>query len=211
MRRRLKISRRDKRYVLVFLVAAMIATSSAALYALNPAPSEHFFALWVLGSHGLTENYYPNDDPNLSVGDGVSWTLGVYNHMGSVEYVVVRVKLLNLTQRSPDATTGNPSPVPPLFEFTRVLLDNETWSIPFEWKITQVAQIGRSLVLSGLSLNRTLLNGQLASAVSGFNFRFVFELWLYDQNANDLVFSWHTAGTQHSAWVQIWFNVTATP
>jgi hypothetical protein len=164
--------------------------------------------MWVLGSNGLAEHYYPNDNPNLAVGDQVNWTLGVYNHMASIEYVVVRVKLLNSTLASPDEVTGKPSPVSPLTEFTRVLLDNETWSIPFVWKILNATQKGGSLSITRLSVNQTLLSGEFASAVSGFNFRFVFELWFYDENANDLVFSWRTSDTSHSVWTQIWFNAT---
>jgi hypothetical protein len=61
-----------------------------------------------------------------------------------------------------------------------------------------------------LSLNSMTFRGKLATAASGFNFRFVFELWFFDETTNKLVFTWTTMNTQHSVWAQIWFNVTTT-
>jgi len=210
LRKRRRISRRDLQYLLAFAATATLVTSSVAYGTLNPPPSERFFAMWILGSGGLVEHYYPEDDPNLGVGDEVNWTLGVYNHMGSVQYVVVRAKLLNSTLASPDELTGKPSPVIPLFEFTRVLLDNETWSIPFVWRVLNVTISEGRLMLTELSINGVHLNGEFATAFSGFNYRFVFELWSFDQAFNDLTFTWRTNSSQHSAWTQIWFNMTVS-
>ena len=210
MRRRLKINSRDLRYLLVFMATTTIVTSGVAYAVLNPPPSERFYAMYILGSNGLVEHYYPNDDPDLAIGKPVNWTIGVYNHMGSLQYVVVRVKLLNSTLPSPSEITGTPSVRTPLFEFARVLVDNETWSIPFVWRILNVSPSSGGLLVTGISINQVTLTGDLARAVSGFNYRFVFELWFYDGATNDLVFSWHTQSARYSVWTQIWFNVTST-
>jgi uncharacterized membrane protein len=210
LKRRLKLSSQDLKYALVFALIATIVTSSAAYLVLNPAPTEQFFAMWILGANGLAEDYYPNDNPNLAVGEPVNWTLGVYNHMGGLEYVVVRVKLLNSTSSSPDELAGIPNPTPEIFEFDRILVDNDTWSIPFVWKILNLTQQGQNLVVSEMSINQTTLRGNLGSAASGNNFRFVFELWFYDETAGNLTFSWNSGGSKHSVWTQIWFNATVT-
>ncbi len=209
MRRKLKISAQDFQYLLAFVVVATIVTSGAAYAILNPPPSEQFYAMYILGSNGLAEHYYPNDNPDLVTGQPVNWTIGVYNHMGSLQYVVVQVKLLNSTLPSPDELTGTPSSVAPLFEFTRILIDNETWSIPFVWSVLGVSQTSEQLLITGLSINHVTLSGDLVKAVSGKNYRFVFELWFYDKPTNDLVFSWQAQNAQHSVWTQIWFNVTS--
>lgn len=177
---------------------------------LRPPPSEQFYAMYILGSNGLAEHYYPNDNPNLKIGEPINWTIGIYNHMGSLRYVVVRVKLLNSTLPSPDELTGVPSSVAPLLEYARVLVDNETWSIPFVWRIMSVSQNLGELMITGMSINQTTISGNLIRAVSGHNYRLVFELWFYDKSTNDLAFSWRTQNTQHSVWTQIWFNATAT-
>lgn len=210
MRRRKWISPRDLQYVVGFAIIATLITSGVAYGILNPPPSEPFFAMWILGSGGLAEHYYPRDDPNLMIGEDVNWTLGVYNHMGSIQYVVVRVKLLNSTLASPDELTGTPSPVSSILEYTRVLVDNETWSIPFLWKILNLTTTGERVAITGLLVNQYAIGGVVATAVSGFNYRFVFELWFYDPAKDDLSYSWRTGDSIHCVWTQIWFNATAT-
>lgn len=208
MRRKLKLSSQDMKYVLSFALIATVIVSGAAYVFLNPAPSEQFFAFWILGGNGLAEDYYPNNNSTLVVGEPVNWTLGVYNHMGDLQYVVVRVKLLNSTLASPDELTGTPSPTPEIFEFSRILVDNETWSIPLLWKITTLTQHGQDLVLSQMSIDQVTISGNLCSAASGNNFRLVMELWFYDPSSGNLAFSWSSASGKHSVWTQIWFNAT---
>lgn len=208
--RKLKLSSRDLQYVVAFALVATLVTSVVAYTSLFPSPNEQFFATWVLGSNGLAENYVPNNNSTLTAGELINWTLGVYNHMNGLEYVVIRVKILNSTLSSPDELTGTPSPVSAIFEFSRILVDNETWSIPFTWRIVSLTKQSQSLLITGLSVNETLLTGNLASAISGLNFRFVFELWFYDASTSMLSFAWAAGGATHSAWTQIWFNATMT-
>jgi uncharacterized membrane protein len=210
LRRKLKISEQDLRYLLAFTAIVIVLASGVGYTVLRPPPSEQLYAMYILGSNGLAEHYYPNDNPNLTIGEPINWTIGIYNHMGSLQYVVVRVKLLNSTLPSPDELTGVPSSVAPLLEYARVLVDNETWSIPFVWRIMSVSQNLGELMITGMSINQTTISGNLIRAVSGHNYRLVFELWFYDKSTNDLAFSWRTQNTQHSVWTQIWFNATAT-
>ena len=196
--------------MIAFAIIATVVASTLAYVTLNPRPEEHFFASWILGSQSLAANYYPNDNPNIGVREEVRWALGVYNHMGSLQYVVLRVKLLNSTMTSPNDALGQPSLAPAILEFSRVLVNNETWSIPFVWEILNSTLKGGHVTITRVSINQTSLTGQFASAVSGYNFRFVFELWYYDTATNDLAFSWRTDGQVHSVWTQIWFNATQT-
>ncbi|MGD0176592.1 MAG: hypothetical protein ABSC50_07190 [Candidatus Bathyarchaeia archaeon] len=210
MKRRLKLSSRDLQYVIAFALVATVVTSVVAYTTLFPLPKEQFFAMWILGSDGLAEDYFPNNNSTLTAGEAISWTLGVYNHMNGLEYVVLRVKMLNSTLSSPDELTGTPSPVSTIFEFSRILVDNETWSIPFTWRIVSLSRQTQSVMITGLSVNQTLVTGNLASAILGINFRFIFELWFYDASTNMLSFAWTSSGATHSAWTQIWFNATMT-
>jgi hypothetical protein len=206
----LKISSRDMRYLAAFVIIATLVTSFAAYLSFNPPRTEEFYAMWILGSDGLTENYYPDQNPNLKVDQTLNWTIDIYNHMGSLQYVVLRVKLMNSTLPSPDDSTGQPSPVPSIVDFRRVLVDNETWTVPFTWRILKLDHGTSVVTITELSLNQNLISGQLAVARSGFNFRFVFELWHYDLASEKLVFPWTTAGATQAAWTEIWFNATAT-
>ena len=204
-----RISSQDLRYLAAFAAVATLVSSGVAYGILNPPPTEQFFAMWILGSGGLAEQYYPRDDPNLVMGEQLNWTLGVYNHMGSLQYVVIRAKLLNSTLAAPDELAGTPSPVPPIMEFSRVMVDNETWSVPFPWRISSISQRGEALLITELSVGKAVLKGELAAAVSGINYRFIFELWFYDQTVDDFAFAWKTKDIPHAVWTQIWFNVTS--
>jgi hypothetical protein len=210
LRKKLKISTRDLRYVAIVAIFTTILTSTIVYVTLNPQPTEGFFAMDILGQNGLAEHYFPADDPNVTIGASINWSIGVYNHMGSLEYVVVSVKLLNSSLPGPDETMGTPSPIPQLLDFRKVLADNETWNIPFTWIIDNATQKGNSISITGISINQTEFNGNFVTAVSGYNYRFVFELWFYDQDTQNLTFSWNSMGIQRSVWTQLWFNVTTT-
>ena len=213
MAKRLKISSKDLRYLIAFFVIVTVTVSALAYAELTPPYTDQFFSMWIVGSGGLTESYFPNNNPNLILGEHVNWTLGVYNHMSSLEYVVVQVKLLNATEIPPNEQTSVPSPVPEIFEFARVLVSNETWTIPFPWTIVNAASVNGAVLINDLSINGTMITGNLAQAAGGLDFRFVFELWFYDQTANNLAFSWTTptpTPTTYSVWTQLWFNATAS-
>jgi uncharacterized membrane protein len=194
--------------VVSFVIMMTVVYSGIAYAVLTPPRPDSFFATWILGAQGMAADYYPNGNTSLGVGQDVKWMLGVYNHMGSLQYVVLRVKLINSTMTTPNSTTGIPSAATPILEFARVVLDNETWSIPFTWKIINLDQAGSSIVITRLSINNSTLTGEFSSAIQGINFRFVFELWSYDETTHELAFSWISAGESHSAWTEIWFNAT---
>lgn len=176
---------------------------------ITPPYTDQFFSMWVVGSSGLTNEYFPNNSPNLIPGEQVNWTLGVYSHMSTLEYVVVRVKLLNGSEISPNELAGVASPIPEIFEFARVLANNETWTIPFPWAIEEASAVNGVVQITRLVINGATIAGNLAEAASGSGFRLVFELWFYDPAVNDLVFSWSTPTSTYSVWTQLWFNATA--
>jgi uncharacterized membrane protein len=208
LRVKLGISRRERQYVVAFIIMMTVVYSGIAYVVLTPPRPDSFFATWVLGAKGMAADYYPNGNTTIAIGEEIKWNLGAYNHMGSLQYVVLRVKLINSTINTPNSTTGIPSPAAPILEFARVLLDNETWSIPFTWKIINLHQAGTSIAITRLSINNNTLTGEFSSASQGMNFRFLFELWFYDETTHQLTFFWTSAGDRHSAWTEIWFNAT---
>ena len=205
----LRLSHKDLRYVIVFFVIVTVTVSVVSYAEFTPSYTDHFFSMWIVGPNNLTSSYFPYNNPNLIPGERVDWNLGVYNHMSALEYVVVRVKLLNESQVSPNEQTGVASPVSEIFEFARILTDNETWTIPFPFVIIGTVNTNGVVLITKLAINGTLISGNLAQAVGGFDFRFVFELWFYDEGTSSLTFSWPTPTSTYSVWTQEWFNVTA--
>jgi hypothetical protein len=169
---------------------------------------EPFFALAVLGEEGMAEHYFPDDDPNIKVGEEVHWFLYLYNHMGEAKYVAVMMKLLNSTMLAPNSTSCSPSTANLVFEVKHVLLDNETWLYPFNWSLLEVNEERESI-----SIERLMINGEVfqidVDAFHDYSFRVVLELWLYDESSEDFIFGWSSGKELHCAWNQIWFNATS--
>jgi len=201
----------DMRRALVIFISATIIFSMLAYVAVTPRPKEQFFQLYVLGETRMAERYYPDDNPNIPVGRSVQWYLGTTNFMGSIEYVVIKVKLGNSTIKAPDDVNYLPSPAPVLMEFRRVLMDNETWEFPFAWIIGEIVEDGnttRATVLVVNVKNGVEVRRGNVSALNGHNFRVIFELWTLDPASEDLIFGWRTGGERRAAWLQVWFNAT---
>jgi len=205
-----RLSEDMKRAVVIF-ISATIIFSALAYVAVTPRAKEQFFQLYVLGETRMAERYYPDDNPNIPVGRLVQWYLGTTNFMGSVQYVVIKVKLGNSTIKAPDDVNYMPSPAPVLAEFRRVIMDNETWEFPFAWIIGDVGEDGDMTCATVLVINVKdgveVRRGQV-SALNGHNFRIIFELWTFDPATEDLMFGWRTGGERRAAWLQVWFNAT---
>jgi len=205
-----KLSEDMKRAVVVF-ISAIIIFSALAYVAVTPRPKEQFFQLYVLGETRMAERYYPDDNPNIPVGRLVKWYLGATNFMGSVQYVVIKVKLGNSTIKAPDDINYMPSPAPVLLEFRRVLMDNETWEFPFAWIIDEVREDGNATDATVLVINvkdGVQVSSGHVSAMNGHNIRIIFELWTLDPSTEDLIFGWRAGGEHRAAWLQMWFNAT---
>jgi len=206
----LRLSEDMKRAVVIF-ISATIIFSMLAYVAVTPRPKEQFFQVYVLGEKRMAEHYYPDDNPNIPVGRSVQWYLGTTDFMGSVQYVVIKVKLGNSTINAPDDVNYMPSPAPVLIEFRRVLMDNETWEFPFAWIIGEILENGNMTHVTVLVIsvkNGVEVRSGKVSALNGHNFRFIFELWTLDPLTGDLMFGWTAGGERRAAWLQVWFNAT---
>ncbi len=177
--------------------------------ATTPRPGEQFFQLYVLGSGGKLEHYYPNDNPEIAVNSTVQWYVGLTNSMGSVQYVSVRFKLGNESTTQPNETLATPSDAPTLTQYSQVLLDNETWEFPFEWSIIKVNG-GRNSTSTSLTLNvnGTTIDMPDPTSVAGRNFRIIVELWVYNPATDSLEFGWVSGSNRRASWLQVWFNAT---
>jgi len=199
----------NKLRLLSILAACLMIYSTIAYVLVNPMPKEQFFQLYVLGSKHMIGDYYPSNTTTITPNTNVSWYIGVTNFMGSIQYVLIKAKLCNLTIQPPNQTLATPSPAPEIATFKRVLLDNETWEFPFTWSIKSVEKRGESVYLN-LEINGVEIGVVNVAAVKGSNFRIIFELWTYDFDSGEFIFGWKTKDERRAAWVQLWFNTTLT-
>jgi hypothetical protein len=131
--------------------------------------------------------------------------------MGSVQYVSVRVKLGNQTILPPNDTLAVPSPAPLVTEFSRFMLDNETWHLPFEWQVANYTTAADGQVhIAELTINNvtyTLQHPPTCAAIGSCNFRLLFELWTWSVDIQDFQIGWGTSDQRRIAWLQLWFNL----
>jgi len=159
----------------------------------------------------MASGYYPGNDSNLRPNIYIRWYLGVTNFMGNVQLVAIRVKLGNQSIAAPNDTQALPSPAPIVVEFMRFLENNETWEMPFFWKISNATTTleGSTRILE-LGINNETFVLQDSSARNGYNFRLIIELWTWNLESQGLQFGWSAASEHRVAWLQVWFNVTTT-
>ena len=174
----------------------------------TPHPREQYFNLYVLGANRMASNYYPNNNPNIKLGEPVTWYLAVTDNMGIVQLVSIRVKVSNRTIGSPDDKQTSGSPAPVVIDLARFLLDNQTWEVPFVWSIQNATKNGGSMRILALQINNETYQISDWSASEGYNFRLIFELWTWQTDSNRFEFGWNTDGQHRIAWLQLWFNMT---
>jgi uncharacterized membrane protein len=161
---------------------------------------EKFSELWILGPERMTEDY----PFNVSTGEDFQIYLGVGNHMGGLRHYKVYVKFRNQTGVLPNATTGTPSPLEPLYEFQVFLKDGETWEGPFTFSFSEVSFSENRSLIEGIVLNDQVLEVDREASWDiedrGYYYQLFFELWLFDSDFDDFVFQ--------NRFVGFWLNMT---
>lgn len=197
----------DWRLVIVTIcIVLVIIAFSPLIFAYIPDEGERFFALAILGENGMAEEYFPDNDADVEIGENINWMLYVYSHSGELSYVSIRFKLLNSTTLAPNSTSFRASVAPVVHEINTVLLDNETLLIPVQWSLQGVRIFENKTIVESLMFNEKP-SQVYVEAFEGNTFRFVIELWVYDYESMEFRFGWASGDEQLCAWNQIWFNV----
>jgi hypothetical protein len=200
--------RNDYRRALVAIFLASLAIFTTLAYvATTPRPSEEFFQIYVLGDDHRLEHYYPSDNSTIAPYNLVRWYVGVTNSMNSVQYAVLEFKLGNASIATPNENTSTPSPAPVLVQYSRALLQNETWEFPFYWEIVGENRTGNAISLE-LNVNGTTIPMANPMTQAGKNYRIFIELWVYNSVSDSVEFGWETGSQRRAAWLQVWFNAT---
>ncbi|GIU71177.1 MAG: hypothetical protein KatS3mg003_0656 [Candidatus Nitrosocaldaceae archaeon] len=194
-----------KRFLITFLILLSISIS-IAYASLIPRDFERFMSLSTLGSNMLIDDYYPNPNAVVRLGDNVTWYLQVYNRMGNSEYIAIKIKILNSTDPIPDDNAHTPSPIKEVYEISHIVKNNQTLTIPLRWSIDAIERVDDYIVIKRMRINDQIINLDVRS-INGDNFRFVIELWRYNPDNNNFEFSWRSNIDTRSAWNQIWFNI----
>lgn len=201
---------RTKEFAWLFL-ALLSLTSITAWVVANPPLQEQFASISILGKDMAATNYFPGSNSSILLQEVIQWNVEVYNHLGSAQLFLLRMKLANQTTSGPDATTNTPSSGKVLIQTYRAVLGNETWNIPIDWLVSSFTNTttpqGSLISIESIEANGQVTNATTISAIGGKNFRMVLELESYDLQTSSFVFSFRSNGTVRSVWDQIWFSL----
>jgi hypothetical protein len=179
-----------------------------AYASLGSSRQDQFLTLSTLGGNMSTSGYYPAvEGLFVSEGESMNWNVQVYNHMGEPEYVAVRIKLLNATQNGPDDVLLLPSPAAYIYEEKQVIADGATWKMPLSISIKDIDNNNGDSAIRSLNINgKEIVNLNITNN-DDTNFRFIIELWRYDANSKDFLYTWPSGPETETAWNQIWIRV----
>jgi uncharacterized membrane protein len=201
----MKITTLNRKEIVTIFLGSLILTSLLAWVSATPPRTEQFASVSVLGSRMTVANYFPNNVATVTLNEQIGWNLQVYNHMGTSQLFLLKVILANTTITGPDAARNIPTQGSLLMQSFRVVLNNETWSLPLQWSITGETNAGGSTTIQTMMVNNNPVNGGI-SAVNGKSFRIVLELWSYDTQEHNVIFSFEVSGVLNSIFNQVWFN-----
>jgi hypothetical protein len=205
---KLKFPANRRTFIVVFIILLVVSELLVTVNMIQ-RPTEQFMQLQILGANRLAADYYPNNYPDISLGERVVWYLRATNNMGNVQLISIQVKMSNQTMQSPNDELAVESPAPLVTEFPQFLLDNQTWEVPFVWSISNATDVRGSTQILTLQIDNETYRISNWSANNGYNFRLIFELWTWQTTSNTFQFGWTTNGERRAAWLQIWFNFTS--
>ena len=190
-------------FVAVALVGVLLIASPAISGAIHLPAGEAFSELYLLGPQGMAQDY----PTNIVVDQNYSVYVNVGNHLGSLAYYVLYVKLANGTDQLPNATLGISSPLAPLYEYRFSLQDSTVYQ-----QILSFTVIDATTTLTNAQINTLRINDQTAnidkstvwnSNSSKFPYTLFFELWLFNEQTGSLEFN--------DRYVSLQLNLTRTP
>jgi hypothetical protein len=189
-------------FAAVGLIGVLILASPTLGLVLHLPGGEKFSELWVLGPGHMAEDY----PFNVTAGVNYLVYVGVGNHLGSSTYYVVYVKFRNETEPLPNATSGVPSVLEPLYEYRVFLEDGGNSDVPLAFSFSNVSSVGGQSTVGNLTINGVpfIVDKSVSwdAENSGYFYQLFMELWIYDPASDGFSF--------HNRFVSRWLNMTAS-
>jgi hypothetical protein len=176
-------------FIIVGLIGILLIASPIWLNAVQLSPGERFSELYLLNADGVAGNY----PFNIIVNQNYAVNIGVGNHLGSLAYYLVYVKLLNETDPLPNSNTSLPTPVTPLYVCRFFIPSSQTREGLIAFSVN-----GASITKSQSVVNQMVINGNIIEVQKPANwntnstmyhYRLLFELWLFNEKSCSFEYS----------------------
>jgi uncharacterized membrane protein len=188
-------------YITITVILALLIASPALQHFLVYPQTEFFTEMWLLGPNQRAENYPYNI---TQIQDNQVY-LGLSNHLGSVAYYRVDVKLRNQNMLGPDSFQRTPSNLPTLYSFNIVVADQQTVQVPVDFSFTYSQTNDLQINFNQLSINNNPVNINGYSTTwnstnNEYYEKIVFELYLYNSTTSSFQY--------HERFVDLRLNMT---
>lgn len=179
-----------------------------------------FLAMGIIGEKNDIENYFVNNNTEITFGLENHWSIAVTNNMNDVKYLDIKVKLLSDQDTLPNSDGFIPSSAIIIYDIPFFLARGETINHEFTWSMgvpTQVIKNDQNFELStNIFINNSTYPIQLTlprlsqntpdNDTSTYS-RIVFELWTYNENENIFDFKVETPSEDFCIWNQLFFKI----
>ncbi len=194
-----------KRYKIIFLalvvVGLLLFSVPSVMLVVPSSGSGGFSQVWVLGSTQITSNY----PFNVTSGGNNTVYIGVANHLGSVGYYVLEVKLRNQSDSLPDQSLGTPSSLPALYEQYIVLPDGGSWQQKLNFSLSNISFSGSTCSVGTINIGNDSITVTKSAlwdpSQQGYYLQLFFELWIFNPGTQNLQYNNRYCG--------IWLNMTS--
>lgn len=171
-----------------------------------PKYEERFFELSLLGKNKKADNYFLRDNSSITLGSQIDWYIYIHNHMGNLQDVIVKVKLLNSSMDMPIDRDHEPSSQSSIIEPSFSLSIDETLFVPFSWNISEIISHTDSITIKSIMVNDKIIQVNVSDSPN-YEFYLVFELWVYNKDSNEYKFGWEYADEFFSSSLHMSFRL----
>jgi hypothetical protein len=176
-----------KLYYILFVSAVVISTTFGYIITM-PRYLPPIFPTWILDANRIA----PSLNVSIVQNESYRFYIGAENKMGQAQYCKLLVKFRNLTHPLPSTANATPSSLDALYQRRFFLPDDDQWELIFTFSVRGDEGEGAFRTTS-IDINDERYAVELMSTwheeIGGYNFQFLYELWLYNTTSATFVFS----------------------
>ncbi len=167
-------------FIAIGLIGILLFAAPTIGLLVTPPSGEQFSELYILGPNHKLEDF----PFNIKAGLPYTVYLGESNQIGASSYYTCFVKLRNGTDPLPNATSGTPSSVRALYEYTPFIKNGGSWETPLTFQFNSLSFTDDTSHLSSVTINGIdfPVNKEAGwnSDKAGYYYGIFVELWIYN-------------------------------
>jgi len=165
---------------------------------------EEFFEMAILGKNKLAEDYFIGSE-NITIGKPIEWYIYIFNHMGELKKIEIKVKIIKSYMMPPDSVNCEPDSEISILDIPLSIENNEFYFYNFTWLISEVFNTNDKEIM--IKINDVRIQEDI-SINDDSSFRILFELWVYNEKSKQYEFGWLSKGEPRCVWNQIWCQIS---